>query len=183
MKAVSLWQPWASFCVVPDRETGIVLKPDETRSWAPPLDLVGHRIAIHATASCPLIERPVTAAGFFWEPYASLVERIGYSPQDPWHRWSGARSPVGRVPLGVIVGVVTLYRVAAADDRARHICDTLPAFRAKTALELGDYSVGRFAWVFTAQHALDEPIPCKGRQGIWTVPDPIGAAISERLAA
>lgn len=41
MKAISLWQPWASFIA-----NG--LKPFETRPWAPPKWLVGKRIAIHA---------------------------------------------------------------------------------------------------------------------------------------
>ena len=42
MKALSLWQPWAS--LVADERKRI-----ETRSWRPPQWLVGHTIAIHAT--------------------------------------------------------------------------------------------------------------------------------------
>lgn len=41
MKAISLWQPWASLIA-------IGAKPFETRSWAPPKALIGQRIAIHA---------------------------------------------------------------------------------------------------------------------------------------
>jgi hypothetical protein len=44
MKALSLWQPWASAIFCKDHE-GVVLKPDETRHW--PTNVRG-RIAIHA---------------------------------------------------------------------------------------------------------------------------------------
>src|ERR1700694_167443 len=41
MKAISLWQPWASLIACG-------AKPYETRHWAPPRELIGQRIAIHA---------------------------------------------------------------------------------------------------------------------------------------
>jgi len=41
VKAISLWQPWASLIAEG-------LKQTETRSWAPPPALIGERIAIHA---------------------------------------------------------------------------------------------------------------------------------------
>lgn len=41
MKAISLWQPWASLVVHGEKRI-------ETRAWAPPKSLVGKRIAIHA---------------------------------------------------------------------------------------------------------------------------------------
>ena len=41
MKAITLWQPYASLLVAGR-------KPHETRSWPPPDSLLGARIAIHA---------------------------------------------------------------------------------------------------------------------------------------
>jgi ASCH domain len=41
MKAISLWQPWASLIACG-------AKPFETRHWAPPRELIGQPIAIHA---------------------------------------------------------------------------------------------------------------------------------------
>lgn len=41
MKAISLWQPWASLIACG-------AKPYETRSWAPPRSMIGQPIAIHA---------------------------------------------------------------------------------------------------------------------------------------
>src|ERR1700732_4369319 len=41
MKAISLWQPWASLIACG-------AKPYETRDWAPPESMIGQPIAIHA---------------------------------------------------------------------------------------------------------------------------------------
>ena len=41
MKAITIWEPWASLIA-----HGI--KREETRTWAPPVELIGQRIAIHA---------------------------------------------------------------------------------------------------------------------------------------
>lgn len=43
MKALTLWQPWASLIACEAKEA-------ETRSWPAPASLVGCRIAIHAAA-------------------------------------------------------------------------------------------------------------------------------------
>lgn len=49
MKALTVWQPWASLIA-------IGAKPYEFRGWAPPASIIGQRIAIHAGA------RPIKAA-------------------------------------------------------------------------------------------------------------------------
>ena len=43
MKALTLWQPWASLVIAG-------AKPYEFRSWSPPRWLIGQRIVIHAAA-------------------------------------------------------------------------------------------------------------------------------------
>ena len=52
MKAITLWQPWASM-------VAMGLKQNETRSWAPPKALIGERIAIHAAKRVPKIEEHI----------------------------------------------------------------------------------------------------------------------------
>ena len=65
MKAITLWQPWASLCVIPrpiDPATfstfggaiPLPFKTIETRSWPAPKSLIGQRIAIHAAKRKPL---------------------------------------------------------------------------------------------------------------------------------
>jgi hypothetical protein len=53
MRALTLWQPWASLIA-------IGAKLVETRSWAPPSWLVGERIAIHAAQTPDHIDIAVT---------------------------------------------------------------------------------------------------------------------------
>lgn len=38
--------------------------------------------------------------------------------------------------------------------------------------------VGPFGWILTDVVTLPEPIPCKGRQGLWTVPPEIAARLA-----
>lgn len=40
----------------------------------------------------------------------------------------------------------------------------------------GNYSPGRFGWILEDVRALPEPIPCKGAQGFFDVPDALLAA-------
>lgn len=35
-------------------------------------------------------------------------------------------------------------------------------------LPLGDYTHGRYAWLLADVRALAQPIPCSGKQGLWT---------------
>lgn len=49
MKALTIWQPWASLIM-------IGAKPYEFRGWKPPQSLIGQRLAIHAGA------RPIKAS-------------------------------------------------------------------------------------------------------------------------
>ncbi len=65
----------------------------------------------------------------------------------------------GRLPFGAIIAKVELIDVRLAKDVEQEI----------SALErlYGDYSWGRYAWIFENVEALAEPIPCKGRLGLF----------------
>lgn len=39
----------------------------------------------------------------------------------------------------------------------------------ETELLLGNYSRGRWAWLLGNVIALDHPVPCRGKQGLWTL--------------
>jgi hypothetical protein len=141
IRALTIWQPWATLIA-------IGAKPFETRSWA---THYRGRLAIHASidrrglALCrgeAAIEHALSVAGF------TLCQgcRRGLC--------SGADS----VPLGCIVAVAELDQCWPTEAI---IADGL-------ADPFGDYSAGRFAWRLHRPEALDEPVPCKGRQGLWT---------------
>jgi hypothetical protein len=73
-----------------------------------------------------------------------------------------AERTLGRIlkdlPFGAIIGLVTIVDVQRTEDVRPHLSE----------LELlyGDYSDGRWAWIFTEFISI-EPIPCRGHQGLW----------------
>lgn len=84
MKAISIWQPWASLIAVGAKRI-------ETRHWAAPASVIGERVAIHAAKRKPgpLSDR--------------MHEALGGS----------ISQPVEVLPLGVIVCTVVIDRCEA----------------------------------------------------------------------
>jgi len=88
MRFLTLWRPWTWAIFDPIADKGI-----ENRNWAPPVDLIGHRIAIHA--------------GLTWDPDAvSLFLKLGIT------HFPNRKE---EYPSGGIVGVATLDRVVTTD--------------------------------------------------------------------
>jgi hypothetical protein len=142
MKAISLWQPWASFIA-------IGVKPFETRDWAPPLWLIGQRIAIHAA-------------------------KKAVEPDDrEWARLAGA----SELPLGAIVCTAVLagaYQCGANLKEKPWHCRVAerrglatPERATIKVDEFGDYDPGRWAWWLTD---IEPAIPARGSQGLWDWP-------------
>ena len=70
-----------------------------------------------------------------------------------------------RLPFGAIVATCTLMGCRRTEDVDQQMA----------AIEriYGNYDPGRFAWFLTDIVALPEPIPFKGHQGFFNVPDEI----------
>lgn len=47
-------------------------------------------------------------------------------------------------------------------------------------LPYGDFAPGRWAWILADVRPLPEPVPCRGAQGLWTVPADIEAAVLDQ---
>lgn len=131
MRAISLWQPWAS-------AMALGLKRIETRHWS-----TSYRgpLAIHAAKRWTGEERD----------FAEACARHYVLPE------------LAAPPLGAIVAVGFLTGV----QRVEAIRDSL------TPMEdgFGNYSNGRFGWLFRDIEPLPEAVPFKGAQGFFTVPD------------
>lgn len=129
MKAISLWQPWASAIAVGSKRI-------ETRHWT-----TRYRglLAIHAAKRWGPDEREFAAVEF----------TLGRLPE--------------RIPLGAIVAVARLIDVQPTEELKLSV----------SAVErlYGNYGPGRFGWVLDDIRALPEPIPFKGAQGFFDVPD------------
>jgi hypothetical protein len=145
MRAISLWQPWASFFVDGP-------KIHETRSWP-----TSHRgwLAIHATSVSPRL--PSLAV------VGAAAEVFGVSAP---HEYDDARrirlvgESIDGLPAGAIVGLVRIDDCVPVEEAGPGRVDRM----------LGDYSAGRFAWRRGDAIKLPEPVPCRGRQRIWKVP-------------
>ena len=103
---LTLWQPWASLCVIIDPATGLPVKTIETRSWS-----TKYRgpLAIHAAL------RPPTAfqAVGDWLPYKGMLGE--------WEMQHYASGEIGAppdtvVPLGAIIATCTLVDVAPVGE-------------------------------------------------------------------
>jgi len=113
----------------------------------------GHRgeIAIHASKRAPTPEELA-------DVYEALTRL---------NRRSDAERLLSR---GAVVGVATLTECTPTiwtkidDDEAR----------------LGDFSGDRFAWRMSGPVPLDEPVPCRGRQRIWTLDEETERAVRDR---
>lgn len=138
MKAITIWQPWASLLV-----SGKKLY--ETRSWA-----TSYRgpIAIHAA------KRPVRrtidalAEGNLWETLA-LFESL----------FPGSGELV-QLSTGAIVGKALLVRCNLIDE-------AFLATLTPMELALGDFTLGRYAWEFHGMIPVELAVPTKGMQGLW----------------
>lgn len=112
------------------------------------------------------------------------------------------RNPTRHVTLGAVVCTVTvddalpivgetgdnddeLYRTIDHRNLARQIVtgDGSRPEHVKTQwlddqLPLGDFEPGRWGWLLSNVQPCD-PIPCKGRQGVFTLPDDVAAQLAE----
>lgn len=150
MKAISLWQPWA-------QAIALGSKTIETRSWS-----TAHRglLAIHAS------KRRVVTDLIFLQSQA---------------KWRAALQLNGDVkiwddlPFGAIVAICDLVDCKRTDDFTVGDLHTLKpsplAIYTYTERGLGDFAPGRFGWVLQNVRILPEPIPYKGQQGFFNVPD------------
>lgn len=158
MKALTVYQPWASLIVVG-------AKPYEFRKWdyaARYPSLVGQRVAIHAAA------RPMVAGEVL-----DIMERIenGESALDVQKAMpvlnliarkakEDAQAAARCLPLSAILGTAILGNAVRAFD----------LFKDKVAdSDRLDQIV--FAWPVTDIVRFDEPVPYRGSQGFWNFPE------------
>ncbi|MFV0353479.1 MAG: hypothetical protein ACK5JF_14430 [Oscillospiraceae bacterium] len=157
MKAITIWQPWASLLACG-------AKKFETRPWA-----TKYRgpIAIHAAAT----------------PFKRIIKKIF-----PLHEWeyapdySAKRRFVKRVSkfvdidslcYGAIIATGELMGCYKIGDSSKgsYLLDypfAPVSFADEKELMFGDWTPGRYAWEITNVKILDNPIPEKGAQRLWT---------------
>ena len=142
MKAISLWQPYASLIAA-----GV--KTIETRGWAPPRDLVGERIAIHAA-------KAIETSDVRGRERHRLIAAALDDPE--WDR---------NVPRGAVVCTAVLDHTALVTGPEHDGQVTAAGTRWVRTGEWGDFSPDRWLWFLRDVEPVDPPAPARGRQGFW----------------
>ena len=142
MKAISLWQPYASLIAA-----GV--KTIETRGWAPPRDLVGERIAIHAA-------KAIETSDVRGRERHRLIAAALDDPE-----WDG------NVPRGAVVCTAVLDHTALVTGPEHNGQVTVAGTRWVRTDEWGDFGPGRWLWFLRGVEPVDPPAPARGRQGFW----------------
>jgi hypothetical protein len=152
MKAISLWQPWASAIAVG-------AKRYETRGWEATAD--GRRfmgwLAIHASKRT---KYPKEEGG---EPLQDTYEDLLMQSTPSFNLFVEA----GQVrwetlPLGAVVAVAWLKTCHGTENL--QVTDEERMW--------GNYGPGRFAWEFTEVWRLNTPLPVRGEQKLFGVQMP-----------
>lgn len=143
MKALSLWQPWASFIA-------IGMKSFETRSWSPPPLLIGQRIAIHAA------KKAIPPDDVEW------ARRLG-APDLPRGAIVCTAVLAGAYQCGPPRSLADI-----AHSRLRVIRQVVGSADVPIVPdEFGDFADGRWAWLLTDIERFEPPVPARGAQGFW----------------
>lgn len=153
MKAITLWQPWASLLACGAKEF-------ETRSWE-----TNYRgpIAIHAS------QKPFNTCT--WPDRELYLFAEALHLPDIYSFYT--------LPYGCVVATAELvvcheivkdgFGRIHAGKQINHINQITDYGKLIKGNELlfGDWTPGRFAWEFKNMTMLQKPIPVKGKQGLW----------------
>ncbi len=153
MKIITLWQPWATLIA-------LGYKKYETRHRG---TKYRGRLAIHA-AKRPVKDKELAAISY---------DSIGHI------NWEKIKNI--EYPLGAIVAVSNLVDCHIMTNSMRLTHESCIAINSITPLEksMGFWEPGRFAWELDEVKKI-EPIPCRGSQGLWNLPQEIAKAIGEQ---
>ena len=160
MKAISLWQPWATLMALGEKQI-------ETRSWAAPFS---GELAICSAKKFNAECRAIAAA----DPFRMVLEVNGMISK---HGLGIIPEPL---PLGFVLCVVDLkdcYPTRAFEGVSARAGIYLSAREAA----FGDFTPGRFAWMTENCRRLKEPVPVIGRQGLFELPADVEALVRAQL--
>lgn len=151
MRALTLWQPWASLVTVGAKRW-------ETRRWG-----TAYRgpILIHAAARIPprSAYQPDEPAEIPSAVVEAMIEALGVADFE-------------ELPRGAILaaGFMDDCRIVESEYHAGMLVSC--AHESRSAMErealFGDWTPGRFVWHMGHVRRLGAPVPARGARGLWT---------------
>ncbi len=166
MKAISLWQPWAS--LVPCRAKGY-----ETRSWPAPQGLVGQDLVICAAKNTKAVKELLSAQVGQMAALQEICVQRGLLQRyaDVIYTTEALYAAMGHV-----LAVVNLRCCFQMTEESIAHHEISPAEKA-----VGGWTPGRWAWGLGGVRVLTVPVPVLGRQGVWNLTEKEAAAVSAAL--
>jgi hypothetical protein len=154
LRAISLWQPWASAIALGS-------KTIETRHWS-----TQYRgpLAIHAAQRKVRSELQDYGLDPIWQGALHLL------PPDK------SAGDIFMLPFGAIVATCNLIGCLTSEEifrcRAAQVLKVHGTFpHSWTEEMMGNLSDGRYGWILADIKPLAAPVPFKGKQGFFNVPD------------
>ena len=143
MKALTLWQPWASLVALGEKRI-------ETRCWQ-----TSYRgeLAIHAAQKLP--PRWLGASMHGNEFRCQLADILNC-------RVDHVDAAIRALPYGAIVAITRLVSI----EETSRVRDELADLNNREFI-FGNYEDGRYAWHLALVKKVDAPIPAKGNRLLW----------------
>lgn len=148
MKALTLWQPWATLVAMGEKKI-------ETRCWQ---TKYRGELAIHAAANIPA---KYLGASARTEPFRDELADVFCVRQDRDDRSGKRVNDILRgLPKGKIVCLVRVAHIEPVSDFLREMLN-------KRELIFGNYEEGRHAWFLEIVEVVEPPILAKGNRMLW----------------
>lgn len=166
MKALTIWQPWASLI-------DVGAKPYEFRGWRAPRSIVGQRIVNHAAARKIDTEEVIFMLRVL--ELREKCERIGRAAAELCLKPDLA-IPVleaalrGELPLAAGLGTMIVGEPRLGTDIAVE-------FGVPRANDSDRDEHSTWGWPMLDVERWAEPIPMRGAQGLWNWPTPAEALL------
>lgn len=171
MKALTIWQPWASLIMAG-------AKPYEFRGWRTPRSLIGQRIVIHAAArKIDQREAAVLHKVLRYRDQAAVAAKMAaetcLQPDLALPILARAGWPELHEPLPMACGLGT-----AIIGEPRLGTDIAAEFGVPRANDSDRDEHANWGWPLTDIEVWPTPIPMRGAQGFWNWPDPASAGLA-----
>ena len=166
MKALTLWQPWASLVIEG-------AKPYEFRGWRPPSWLIGQRIVIHAATK--KIDRDALNHMLMILALRDRSDDISRAAAETCLHPEIAipvlnRALDGALPTASGIGTAVVGEPRLGPDIAQD-------FGVSLANDSDRDQHANWGWPMLEIERWDAPIPMRGMQGLWTWPTPEGVGL------
>lgn len=158
MKALTIWQPWASLI-------HIGAKPFEFRSWAPHRSSIGLRVVNHAAARPLNMNDVLRLLRHLESRHEDIVAATCLKPEIAIPFLKDLVSGNAPCPVGAGLGSFVL-------GEAKNGVEIAQSFGLSKVNDSDRDRHANYGWPIIDYEAFDEPIQIGGRQGLWNWPSP-----------